>query len=140
LIGIALGYVLASHFEVVGLTTAMFVAEIPSLIIGLYWIRRNYGFSIDWSSSVKILTSSAVAGALTFVVVPYLGFANWINLILGVLIFVPLFLLGSLLIRVVDHSDISNLRDMTKGLGPLHRIFVYVFAFYERLMVALKLE
>jgi len=139
-IGLSLGYLLISFFEVAGLIFAIFVAEIPGLIIRLYWIWRNYGFTVDWISSVKILVSSAVSGGLAFVVVSYLDFASWINLIFGVIVFVPLWLLVSLLIRVVDRVDIENLRDMTKSLGPFHKIIVLLLGFYERLMVTLKLD
>jgi len=50
-----------------------------------------------------------------------------------------MFLLGSLLTKVVDRVDIKNLKDMTKALGTLHRIIVLLLGFYERLMLALKL-
>jgi O-antigen/teichoic acid export membrane protein len=140
LIGFPLSYVMISQFDVLGLIFATLVAEVPSLVIGLYWVRKNYGLTIDWISSVKILLSSGVACGLTYFVVTLLEFASWIGLLIGVVVFSVLFLLGSLLTRIVDHFDIDNLRDMTKALGLLHKIFVFVFDFYEKLMVALKLE
>ena len=70
----------------------------------------------------------------------YLGFANWINLVIGLFVFVCLFLLISLLIRIIDSYDLNNLRGMTRGLGPLHKFLVLFFDFYERLMVIFRLE
>ncbi|KON32560.1 MAG: hypothetical protein AC479_07335 [miscellaneous Crenarchaeota group-6 archaeon AD8-1] len=140
LIGLPLGYFLISYFEVLGLIVAMFVAEIPSLVIGLYWIWRNYGFSIDWTSSFKILFSSGIGAILAFFVVSSIGFVDWVNLLVGLFVFVGLFLLVSLLIRVVDRDDLGNLRDMTRGLGSLYRVLVLFFDFYERLIVVFKLE
>ena len=140
LIGFPLGFVLISQFEVIGLILTILIAEIPSMIVGLYWIRKNYGITIDGLSSVKILLSSAVASSLTYVVVTHLAFDSWITLVVGVTIFVPLYVLASLLTRTVTLADVNNLRDMTKSLGLLHRVFVLVLDFYEKLMVVLKLE
>jgi O-antigen/teichoic acid export membrane protein len=139
-IGFPLGYVLISNFGVVGLISTILVAEIPSLLIGLYWIWRNYGFTIDWIASGKILLSSAVASGLTYAIVSILGFVSWISLIVGVLVFVPFLGLGSLLSRTINVDDLDNLREMTKSLGVIHRVVVFVFGFYEKLMISMKLE
>ena len=140
LIGFPLGFILISQFDVVGLILTTLVAEVPSLIVGLYWIRKNYGITIDWFSSVKILLSSAIASGLTYFVVTLLGFGSWFSLIVGVVVFVPLYVLASLLTKTVSLDDVNNLRDMTKSLGSLHRLFVLVLDFYEKLMFALKLD
>ena len=139
-IGFPLGFILISTFGVIGLILTTLVAEVPSLIVSLYWIRKRYGLTIDLFSSVKILLSSAIASGLTYVVVTNLGFENWISLVVGVVVFVPLYVLASLLTRIVDLGDVNNLRDMTKSLGPLHRLFSLVLDFYEKMMIILKLE
>jgi O-antigen/teichoic acid export membrane protein len=54
-IGFTLGSILISQFNVLGLIITTLVAEVPSLIIGLYWVRKNYDLTLDWISSVKIL-------------------------------------------------------------------------------------
>ena len=139
-IGFPLGFILISTFSVIGLILTTLVAEVPSLIVSLYWIRKRYGLTIDLFSSVKILLSSAIASGLTYVVVTNLGFESWISLVIGVVIFVPLYVLGSLLTRTVDLVDVNNLRAMTKSLGPLHRLFSLVLDFYEKMMIILKLD
>ncbi len=140
LIGFPLGFVLISQFDVVGLILTTLIAEVPSIIGGLYWIRKNYGITIDLFSSVKILLSSAMSSGLTYVVVTHLGFGSWLSLVVGVAVFVPLYVLASLLTKTVTVADVNNLRDMTKSLGSLHRLIVLVLDFYEKLMVTLKLD
>ena len=110
------------------------------MIVGLYWIRKNYGITIDLFSSVKILFSSAVSSGLTYVVVTHIGFGSWFSLVVGVAVFVPLYILASLLTKTVTVADVNNLRDMTKSLGSLHRLIVLVLDFYEKLIITLKLE
>jgi hypothetical protein len=139
LIGFPLSYVLASWFGVVGLIFATLVAELPSLGIALFWVRKNYGLTIDWVSSGKILFSSALAGAITYVAVSSVGLASWVNLVMGVVVFAVLFMFVSLLVRVLGRGDLVSLREMTKSLGFLHRFFVLLFDFYERLMTLLRL-
>jgi hypothetical protein len=60
---------LISQFSVVGLIFTILVAEVPSLILGLFWIKKNYDLNFDWVSSLRILLSSGVASLLTYVVV-----------------------------------------------------------------------
>jgi len=69
-----------------------------------------------------------------------LAFDSWISLVVGVAVFVPLYVLASLLTRTVTLADVNNLRDMTKSLGSLHRVFVLVLDFYEKLIIRFKLE
>ena len=140
LIGFPLGFVLISQFNVIGLILTTLIAEIPSLVIGLYLIRKKYGLTIDLISSLKILFSSAIASGLTYIGVAQLNFASWIILIFGVMIFVPLFVLFTLLTKTIEFDEINNLKDMTKSLGPLHKVFVLVLDFYEKMMIKLKLE
>jgi len=135
LIGFPLGFILISYFGVIGLIITTLIAEIPSLIVGLYWIKKRYSLTIDWLSSIKILLSSAIASAITYIAITQLGFSSWILLIIGVMIFFPLYALLSLLTKIVDQNDVNNLRDMTKSLGPLHRIFTFILDIYEKLML-----
>ncbi len=139
LIGFPLSYMLASWFGVLGLIFATLVAEVPSLVFALFWVRKNYGLIIDWISSGKILFSSAFAGVVTFLVVSNVGLASWINLVIGVVVFAVLFMFSSLLIGVLGRGDLVSLREMTKSLGFIHRFFVLLFDFYEKLMIILKL-
>ena len=140
MIGFPLGFILISVYGVIGLILINLVAGIPSLIIGLYWIRKRYELTIDFFSSAKILLSSAIASGLTYVVITHLGFASWITLIIGVMIFVPLYVFCILLARTIDLSDINNLSDMTKSLGPIHRLVILFFSFYKKIMTKLNLD
>jgi O-antigen/teichoic acid export membrane protein len=140
LIGFPLSYLLISQFGVLGLILATLIAEVPSLIIGFYWVHKNYGVTIDWFSSVKIIFSSGVSAGVTYVVISYVQFGSLINLIAGTFVFAVLFLFGSLLLKIISQDDIDNLRNMTKALGSVNRIFVLVFGLYEKLMHILNLE
>jgi O-antigen/teichoic acid export membrane protein len=137
-IGFPIGIVLISNFGVIGLIIATLTAVLPSYIIAIRWIKRQYGVAPDWVSSTKILLSSATAAAVTYTLVSLIPFGNWIKLIIGVAIFILVLVPIVLLTKTIDRSDISNLRGMLTELGSLRRIFNFLLNLIEKLMTALR--
>ena len=134
-----MGYLLIMNFGVIGLLVTSLTCVIPSLIVGLGFIKKNYGVTVDWGSSAKIILSSAIAAALTFTLITPLSFASWIRLLIGVMVFLVVFVVVVLLTRTIDKSDIDNFRDMTSNLGPVGKLVNIFLTLMEKLMTALKL-
>ncbi len=139
LIGFPLSVILISQFLVVGLAIAMIVSGIPSLVIGLVWLKKNYGVTVDWSSSVRILFSAATASILTYILLETFVFSNWIALIIGAVVFFSSFIIAVLLSRAVNRMDLKNLRDMVGGLGPLRRPLNFILNIVEKLFDILRI-
>ena len=53
-IGFPVGFLLISSFGVVGLIATSLTVGFPSLFVGLRFIKKHFGVSVDWVSSVKI--------------------------------------------------------------------------------------
>ena len=138
-IGIPLGFILIPLFGILGLIAATLAAGIPSMIIGLHWIQKHYDLTVDWVSSAKILFCSGLAAGATYGVVSQLSFNNWILLVIGVAIFVPILTLSYLLTRTINRTDLDSLRSMFGSLGFLNRILNFVLRLLERLMAILRL-
>jgi O-antigen/teichoic acid export membrane protein len=138
-IGFPLSLILISQFGIIGLITTALTAGIPSLIISLFWLKKHYDVTVDWSSSARILLSGAIAGAITYFLVVQFVFSNWIALIVGAVAFLCSFVFAILLTRAIDRSDINNLRGMLGGLGPLRRPINFFLTFIEKLMNAIRL-
>ena len=138
-IGFPMGYLLIMRFGVVGLIVSSLTASIPSLILGLGFIKKHYDVTVDWRSSAKILFSSATAAALTYAVVAQLGFASWIRLVIGVVFFLAVFAAAALLTRTIDKSDINNLRAMTSSLGLVGKLLNSLLSLIEKLMTTMRL-
>jgi len=138
-IGFPVGSILIPLFGVIGSIIGSLTIGFPSLFIALYWIRKHYNLTVDWNASAKITLSSAITGALTYLVVAQLGFASWMRLIIGVIIFILILIPTMLLTRAITKPDLNNLRIMTAGLGPLNKIIAKIFNLIERIMTALKL-
>ena len=138
-IGIPLGYVLIMQIGVLGLIITSIVASVPSTIISLYWIKKNYDLTVEWHSSVKILVSSSTAAILTYIFVSELTFSSLVRLIIGAIFFAFVFAVSTLLTKTISKSDIENLRGMTSGLGIVGKISNSVLNIIEKLKTTLKL-
>jgi hypothetical protein len=57
---------MVSQFGIIGLVVVTSTVGIPSLFFALRFIKKNFGVSIDWVSSGKILFSSGLTGILTY--------------------------------------------------------------------------
>jgi O-antigen/teichoic acid export membrane protein len=137
-VGFPLSVILISRFGVIGLIITALVDGCPGLIVALWWIRKHYGVTVDWTSSVKILLSSATASALTYTIILIIPFGNLIKLIIGAIIFTVSLIIVSLLMKTISRSDVSNLRDMLTELGHFRRLFDFLLNILERLMDILK--
>jgi O-antigen/teichoic acid export membrane protein len=137
-IGFPLAIILTSQLGVTGIILTTLVAGLPSLIISLQWIKKNYRLTIDWASSAKILFSSAIAGASAYALQTQLSFSNLANLLIGVIVFAAVLLPSVLLTRTITQSDIENLRQMTSSLGPVNRILIPAINFVEKLLILIN--
>lgn len=138
-IGFPFGAISIMTFGVLGLILAVIVTPVPSLIWGLAYIKRTYGMTVDYVSAARILLSSAVTGVVTYFVISELMFAAWIQLLLGVVLFVAVLVPSLLLSRSITRLDIANLKGMMKGLGALGGIINKALSLLEHLMTLLKL-
>jgi O-antigen/teichoic acid export membrane protein len=117
IVGIPLGVLLIPTLGVTGLLIAGVLAGVPSMIWILYWIWKHYGARADFQSSAKILAASAIAAFLAYLPTVFLSTANWIKLVIGLTIFLTIYILSAPLIGAVSLSDINNLQTMFSGLG-----------------------
>jgi O-antigen/teichoic acid export membrane protein len=121
-VGFPLSLILARQFGVIGIIITTLTAGLPSLIVALHWVKKNYKLSIDWSSSFKVLLTSALAGAVAYILQRQLNFISVINLTIGLVAFLVVFLPGILITRTISKSDIDNLRAIMTSLGPVSRL------------------
>jgi O-antigen/teichoic acid export membrane protein len=134
-VGAPLGFILISSYGVMGLVITTLAASIPGIITSLAFIKWRYNVTVNWLSSAKILFSSSIAAAVTYVLITEIrGFASFTQLIIGVAVFVPTYLVTAILTRTINMSDISNLRGMFTALGPLNTIFNKLLSVIEKLM------
>jgi putative peptidoglycan lipid II flippase len=133
-IGFPLSFVLISQFGIIGLIVASTIVGVPGLIWALIYIKRRYDVSIEWISSAKIFASSTIAGVITYLFVSWIPFSAPIRLILGVILFVFIFLAAALVTGTINRNDIANVRQIVGGLGPLRKPLGMVLDSLEKFM------
>jgi O-antigen/teichoic acid export membrane protein len=122
LVGLPLAFLLIPPFGVLGVIIGTLVSGIPSIILGLYWAWKHYAVKAEFRSSAKILIASALAAMPSFFVTKLLQGAAWVQLVLGFVVFLIIYVFGAPLIGAVCQSDIDGLRTMFSGLGIISRI------------------
>jgi len=134
-LGFSLSLLLIPKLGIMGLIATTLIAGIPSLIIALWWIKKHFTATIDWVSSAKILLASTLAAAVTYTAVSQLNLPNWITLTIGALIFLPTYTITAPLVGAVNKTDIQNLRETLKELGPLTHLFNLPLDLIEKLII-----
>jgi O-antigen/teichoic acid export membrane protein len=122
IVGIPLGILLIPAYGITGLIVAGILALVPSTIWVLHWIWRNYETKADFKSSAKILVASAIAALLAYLPAAFLNAAHVIKLVIGLVIFLAVYVLGAPIMGAVSLSDINSLRTMFSGLGIISKI------------------
>lgn len=115
--GIPLSLFLIPHLGITGLIVTSLIAQIPSLLVGLFWIYRTYRFTVNWIFSLKTCLASAVAAAITYIAIMFLTQPCWLELIVGGLIFFLSYLILIPTLRVMKLADVEGLKQILKGLG-----------------------
>ncbi len=119
--GVPLGLITVSRYGVLGLLITLIFDGVPSMIIGLAFIKKRYNITIDWIASGKIILSSAVAALLAYFVV-LLALPSIIQLVIGTTVFLASFTAMIILTKAINQTDINNLREITSVLGPLGKL------------------
>ncbi|MDQ1251999.1 MAG: hypothetical protein QG646_1114 [Euryarchaeota archaeon] len=134
LIGFPLGLVLIFQLGVIGLIISTLASNLPGIFISLFIIKKQYGFTIDCLSSIKILLSSTLSAILTYLAVS--GISNPVfSLLIGFSIFLFCLLPSLVLTKAISTTDIKTLQAMFEGLGRIQLITNKVFVIVEKLMI-----
>ncbi len=137
-IALVLNVVLIPTFGILGFLATNIVSGIPSLVIALWWIKKNYSATINWISSAKILLASILAAVVTYVVTLQLSLPSWMNLIVGAILFLATYLVATPLFGAINKADIRTFQEIVCGLGPLAPLFALPLSLIERLVTVFQ--
>jgi O-antigen/teichoic acid export membrane protein len=122
LVGLPLAFLLIPPFGILGIIIGNLVSGIPSMIWALHWVWKHYEAKAEFTSSAKILIASTLAATASFLATSILHAAAWAQLVLGIAVFLIIYVLGAPAIGAVYRSDIDALRNMFSGLGVISKI------------------
>jgi len=121
-VGIPIGFILIPALGITGLIIANVFAGVPGLFWVLYWIWKHYKAKADFQSSAKILIASAIAAVAAYLPTVFLNTENWTKLMMGLIIFLAVYVICAPVIGAVSLTDINNLRTMFSGMGLVSKI------------------
>jgi O-antigen/teichoic acid export membrane protein len=122
IIGLPLAFLLIPPLGVLGVIIGGLLSGIPSMVWGLHWVWKHYKAKAEFGSSTKIFTASTLAAITSFLAVSFLHTHASIQLILGLAVFLAVYILGAPIIGAVTQSDIDALRNMFSSLGIVSKI------------------
>jgi O-antigen/teichoic acid export membrane protein len=122
IVGIPLGLLLIPALGITGAIIANILAGMPGLFWVLFWIWKHYNVRADFQSSARILLASGIAALLAYLPTVFLSAASWIKLVIGLIIFLTVYVFGAPVIGAVSLTDINNLRTMFSGMGLISSI------------------
>jgi O-antigen/teichoic acid export membrane protein len=136
-LGVLFGWLFIPQFGVVGLIVATTIAAFPSIVWGLWWIKKNFGATVDWQASAKIFLASMIAAVVTYLLLSQFNASSRIEWLIeafgGGVVFLVVYLVAAPLIRAVDKNDVRSLRGMLSGLGPFSYVFNIPLRIIEKL-------
>jgi O-antigen/teichoic acid export membrane protein len=126
--GVSLGIFLIPKIGALGLLVTKIISPIPGLIYGLKWIQNNFGFSIDWKTSIKILIICFASYIISNTILASTEFNNWIELIFGASSVFLIYITLIIRFKVLTKNDIENIINILKIKKFSRNIFrVYNF-------------
>ncbi|MCL2643361.1 MAG: oligosaccharide flippase family protein [Candidatus Bathyarchaeota archaeon] len=138
-IGFPMAFFLIKYYGIFGLIFTPILAPLPSLILSIIWVKKHYDITINWTSSAKILLSSAITATLTYLLINFMTFQPAIELAIGTIFFITLLLGVLILTKTLSIHDLNNLRAITTGLGPITKIIHLILNTIEKIITKLKL-
>lgn len=136
--GLPLSLYLIPRFQIVGLLVTMIFTTVPVVTIGIWWIKKCFGFTTEFKSSARIYAVTAASAVPTFLLIPWLGRGDLITLFLGGFLFLFIYIVLISLTRAVGRKDIQNLRGILTELGPFSHLFNFLLSFAEKILIILS--
>ena len=133
LVGIPLAFLLIPPLGIIGVILGPIIAGKPSLFWGLYHIWKNYEIKVDLMSSVKLFVLSTISAVITYFFINYLYVADLIKLILGITVFLLIYLITAPIVGAITQKDIKNLKFMLSELGLVSRLLNIPLVLLERI-------
>ena len=134
LIAIPLALILVPTMGINGVIIGALLDGIPSLIIGLYFLKKHYEIGPDLHSSAKIFVSSGIAAIATYLFLVVFAEPSWVELVIGSILFIGIYLIAAPLVKAINESDIGNLRIMFARAGILFKILDIPLKIMERII------
>jgi stage V sporulation protein B len=133
-VSIPLAFLLIPPLGIIGLIIGTQASGFPIMFIGLYFSWKRYGVKTDFLSSAKIFSASFLAALAVYAFLIFFAAAFWVQLVVGSIIFLAVYLISAPLVGAINQIDIKNLRTMFSSLGLISKLLEIPLRILERLL------
>lgn len=105
-----IGLLLIPRFGVIGLQFTIYLIPKISLIYKNWWIKKNYGISINFKEVFKILFSSTISFFLCLITITIIDLHPWLEIFLGGSIFMISYLFLILVTGTLTKENLSHIK------------------------------
>jgi O-antigen/teichoic acid export membrane protein len=131
--GAMLSIVLIPRYAIFGLIVSTIISSYPAIFYGNYYIKKHFGFTFNWRSSVKIYVSSIVALAASYGIQMIVHLYSLFELVLGGFVFLFVLLMMVKIMRVLNDDDYQFLGKISETTGPFSKSILKLLKFYQML-------
>ncbi len=126
IVSLPLSYFAIQNYGAVGLLYTYFVTASVNTIVNVYYIRRIFGFKFNTHFLLKMLVISLFSCLTVYKFVSIIDFNQWIELILGGILSVFLYLAGVLILKALTKQDFAYLRKLSDSFGPVSPVIRWI--------------
>jgi O-antigen/teichoic acid export membrane protein len=132
--GLPIAMILIPWAGITGMIIVPILAGIPQLFIYLYMAKRKFGSKVNYISSAKIFLSSLLSAVITYFFINILSFSYWLQLAIGLIGFLVLYLCFISLFGALNKDEIANLKTIFGGFGLVSKILGIPLGLIEKLI------
>jgi O-antigen/teichoic acid export membrane protein len=132
LVGLPLSLFFIPWMGVTGLMISMIIATLAGIVYILFWISRNFDFSLDWMASAKIYLSSTITFVIISLILSLMKLEHSTQLLLGGAAYVVTYLVMIVLLKTLTINDVRDLKRILASTGPLRPFFNLVIIVIEK--------
>jgi len=115
--------IMIPRYGVEGMLVSELIGPPLGMLYGLYIIRKKFGFSPDFISSIKLFVSAFSAYLVSLALFSALGLNPWFELVLGAILVVVVYIAGIIILKVLLRRDILYIHSISDAFGPFAGMF-----------------
>jgi len=123
LVTLPITFLLVQRYGVVGMLVSEIVGPRVGMIYGIWEIKRNFGFTFDLGSSLKLFVSAFSGFLAASFLFSVLNLNLWVELVLGCVVTLLVYVAGIVLLRALTKADIHDIASLADAFGPLAVVF-----------------
>jgi O-antigen/teichoic acid export membrane protein len=119
LVTLPINVFLVPRYGVIGLLISELLAPRVGTLYSLWAIKKRFGFSPDYHSTLKTFIPSFIGFAAAAYAFTLVSWNPWLELFSGGLLVLVIYLLGVVVLGSLSKRDVHDIRIIIESIGPI---------------------